>query len=327
MKVCQVLFALVFYVSSIDEISPEFLYDADWPALYFKNGETATVPCTPRGEADAYFWRKGESYNVSEVVAYNTRGFITNSTKYRVLSDGYLIIHDFSISDQGRYFCRILSDTNECYGTVNIYLKVSKEELNISIVQCRPLPSCEIKLKRSSTYNVTCLANLLSPTMELIWSNGSEAFLHTPSVIMDIDSPQSTISSTIMLTYTTASYITCKAINGNVEDNVAGLLLVDLDEESSSKRIVTIFLIILSVLLVIICLIFATSITLVLKKRKKLSEEPEASKHRKYITEDESLPRLLPLFELQEKETKIQKRKIPYLDEDMQMKYYDEFVY
>lgn len=104
-------------------ISPQVPHDTDWPTFYIKNGETAEIPCTSHLEADAYFWRKGKTYNVSKGIAYNTRGFSTNSTKYRVLSDGYLTIKDFSTSDQGRYFCRRLSDTNECYSMVNIYLK------------------------------------------------------------------------------------------------------------------------------------------------------------------------------------------------------------
>lgn len=96
----------------------------DSPSLVLKEGLVGKIPCVVEGEADSFFWRKGELYNNSHEVASIVRGILDDTSEnFTVAADGSLVIKKVSMSDEGRYYCRISSKESQCHGGLVVYVE------------------------------------------------------------------------------------------------------------------------------------------------------------------------------------------------------------
>lgn len=94
---------------------------ANWPVFYIDYGETAVVPCVPKGDETAYFWSKGEDYASSMQAASRVLN-IPSSTweRYSVAENGSLVIENVNVGDGGIYHCRIVSEHTNCHGAISV---------------------------------------------------------------------------------------------------------------------------------------------------------------------------------------------------------------
>lgn len=93
------------------------------PAVVVNSGDSADILCTTQGDGYAYFWRKGPSFNDSIYIASIVRGLHDSmSERFSVSSEGILTISNITSEDEGIYFCRLVSDDNDCHGHVDVYV-------------------------------------------------------------------------------------------------------------------------------------------------------------------------------------------------------------
>lgn len=125
---CDTLYSINFF--SLSEGTAE---QSSWPRLLYYPGDRANLPCLPQGEATAYFWRKGNSFDGSEQIAYKFQGLPSQTEegygeKFKILENGTLSVFSVSQEDEGKYFCRVVSESSEYHASVTLHLKGMKQK-------------------------------------------------------------------------------------------------------------------------------------------------------------------------------------------------------
>ncbi|KAJ8035490.1 Nuclear mitotic apparatus protein 1 [Holothuria leucospilota] len=227
-------FGLIFVTCVTYGIASEF---RNWPTMVFKKGETALIPCLPHGDANAYFWRKGIWFNVSENIASIVHGISDNSEKFEVLPNGSLIINHMTTNDEGTYYCRIASEVNECHGEVTVYLEVTSDQLDLSVKECNSQPICSMIVVPLSEITLTCTANFVSDSMTLKWYSGPNEL---SGEIITLKDSEKKLSSTIRLTFTGPTILTCEAAGIALSRSITYIQLDKTDDttETSSPQVV-----------------------------------------------------------------------------------------
>ncbi|KAJ8018569.1 hypothetical protein HOLleu_43365 [Holothuria leucospilota] len=260
-------FTCLAFVNATDKPS------LDWPVLVFKEGETAYLPCPPQGHANAFFWRKGEWFNVSENIASIVHGIADTTEKYDVLSDGTLVIMEMSVEDEGKYFCRIASEKNECHGSITLYLEVSAEALDIAIEGCTSSSSCAKVLEPSLKFQLTCTANMISESMTLKWYNGSTEIIGNLDV-SETFGKKVKMTNVITFMFEDESYLTCEAEGVNIAKSTAAIQLKKKEVFIPVENEATMTLLVPTIALGIICLILTgILICLIVRYRKPDKEQ------------------------------------------------------
>ncbi|KAJ8035494.1 hypothetical protein HOLleu_22743 [Holothuria leucospilota] len=207
---------------------------SNWPNLVFDEGQTASLPCLPKGDADAYFWRKGKWFNVSEYLASIVHGISDRNDKYEVLPDGTLQIANFFKEDEGRYFCRIASEVLECHGSLKVFLKVKAEALGISIEGCGTTSSCLRNFKWPTELKLSCSANLVSESMTLKWYNGTEELRGDVATLPGSNAGKSLKMINVINVFLEEScQLICEADGFNIPRNMA---VIQLNREREYSR-------------------------------------------------------------------------------------------
>ncbi|XP_071842011.1 uncharacterized protein [Apostichopus japonicus] len=162
------------YILMFSTIPYQICLGLDWPRLVVNEGQTAKVPCPTQGSSVSYFWKSGLFYNDSDTVASLVHGILQKSSEsFDITNDGTLLIHNVSTRQEGRYFCRTTSTSNECHGAVTVYVKVPDARSRIHIEECSPQSSCTLFLALHDTMALTCKAENMPSGTKLIWLNGS----------------------------------------------------------------------------------------------------------------------------------------------------------
>ncbi|XP_071836640.1 uncharacterized protein [Apostichopus japonicus] len=187
-----------------------------WPSIVIKEGETAEVPCLTSGEGDILMWRKGEFFNTSKYVISRAddNDAAREPTGYSISPrHGNLLIANVTFEDEGRYYCRIASDKNDCNVGVSVY--VQDRHASIFLEECYPRRSCVILYTDEST-SLTCKAQFVSGHTVLKWFDGSTE-LESRSIISTQNGSNSiNISSTLTDTFEEDTYLQCFAVDERI---------------------------------------------------------------------------------------------------------------
>lgn len=246
-----------------------------WPKLYFRKGETAYLPCIPQGDANAYFWKKGDTFGSSEDVASILHGIPDDSSngkkgKYVIFENGTLAISSVTSEDEGRYFCRIVSESNECYASLTVDLIVELEASFLTIEECSPRPSCTLFASLHSKLNLTCTAYSVPPLTTLRWFNGTKEISSGVPVTKEENKDLSfKLSQVIQVTYGIPSSLSCKATDIQNHEKTVHVQLETLEVSQCQSPVVAVAI---SVVLVIICIVavaISVSKALMLRKEKQ----------------------------------------------------------
>lgn len=272
----------------------------NWPKLYFRKGETAYLPCIPQGDADAYFWKKGDTFDSSEDIASILHGIPDDSSngqkgKYSLFENGTLAISSVTSEDEGRYFCRIVSVTNECYASLSVDLIVELEASFLTIEECSPRQSCTIFSEIDSKFNLTCTAYSVPPFTTLRWFNGTMEISASVPVLQEENKDLTfKLSKSIHVTYGTPSSLSCKATD--IQENEK-IVHVQLETERGSSCQQSLAPIIALVILVVIFLPVMTIavIVVILLRRKNRDLEGGSKEVRVSLTNKESEERITVL--------------------------------
>lgn len=276
----------------------------NWPKLYFRKGETAYLPCIPQGNANAYFWKKGDTYDSSEDVASILHGIPDDSSngkkgKYSIFENGTLAISSITSEDEGRYFCRIVSESNECYASLSVDLIVELEASFLTIEECSPRQSCTIFSEVDSKFNLTCTAYSVPPLTTLRWFNGTKEISASAPVLEEENKDLTfKLSKSIHIVYGISSSLSCKATDIQNNEKTVHVQLETLKEtsckSSSAPLIALVIVIVLFVPVVIIAVITAISL-------RRKSRDLEKRKTNESVS--------LTNKDLEEKNSKLQKEK------------------
>ncbi|PIK61053.1 hypothetical protein BSL78_01977 [Apostichopus japonicus] len=149
---------------------------ANWPVFYIDYGETAVVPCVPKGDETAYFWSKGEDYASSMQAASRVLN-IPSSTWER-----------YSVAENGILY----------------------QDFEFGIEECHPTKTCTLQVEPDTTTNLTCTATGVPSSFSLKWYNGSEVITSVPSKHSS-NEVSTTISETITVSSEYGLPLTCEA--------------------------------------------------------------------------------------------------------------------
>ncbi|PIK60064.1 putative uronyl 2-sulfotransferase isoform 2 [Apostichopus japonicus] len=251
------------------------------PAVVVNSGDSADIPCTTQGDGYAYFWRKGPSLNDSIYVTSIIRGLHdSTSERFSVSSEGILTISNIAAGDEGIYFCRLVSDDNDCHGHVEVYVNGKQDKHSVTIQECSPGKSCVLYILPYTKTNITCTAKDVSPTTELTWFKGTEV-ISTAS--MRRNKTERYILSTITINYEFPVFLTCEASDQrllNLRTESASVYLeskASVATNTSSKGwIASVILAVLLVIILTISGIFVKKTSRQLKKYEKKDADAEA---------------------------------------------------
>ncbi|KAJ8035172.1 hypothetical protein HOLleu_22312 [Holothuria leucospilota] len=205
--------------------SKRYVNKQPWPVLVYKKGTQANIPCIIKGEAGAYFWKKGDTYQTSEHLAANVHGVpdkFANAThgKLTVTDNGTLIIYNISYEDDNTYFCRVVTEQSEHYASVTVYSQVSLHSFSLSIEQCSSLPGCKLHFTPGSRQKLTCTASFVSSLVDLRWKdvhdNGATSFRK----VKDNGDGSFNISVSTVVDYEKPSVLLCEANSPNMRGEV-----------------------------------------------------------------------------------------------------------
>ncbi|XP_071841536.1 uncharacterized protein [Apostichopus japonicus] len=207
---------------------------ANWPVFFIEKGETAVVPCVPKGDETAYFWNKGEDFATSQSVASRVLGIPrSDSEKYLVNEDGSLVIYNVTLAEGGRYHCRIVSENANCRGAVTI--EVTVNDFTFGIEQCEPSESCTLQVEPSKETKLTCTAKGGPSSLSLKWFNGSKE-INSVSNEPPLNEESSTISETITVPNEFGLPLTCEAVASEDRRACARFAHVRLDKTDTAKE-------------------------------------------------------------------------------------------
>lgn len=248
-----------------------------WPVLLYKKGTQANIPCIIKGEAGAYFWKKGDTYQTSKHLAANVHGVsdkFANAThgKLTVTDNGTLIIYNISYEDDDTYFCRVVTEQSEHYASVTVYSQVSLHSFSLSIEQCSSLPGCKLHLTPGSRQILTCTASFVSSLVDLRWKdvhdNGATSFRK----VKDNGDGSFNISVSTVVDYEKPSVLLCEANSPNMRGEVVTVEIESTQEtENGPKTIIVVFIVIM-VVLIITNITTGICFTMKLKQSKKHKE-------------------------------------------------------
>ncbi|XP_071843178.1 uncharacterized protein [Apostichopus japonicus] len=251
------------------------------PAVVVNPGDSADILCTTQGDGYAYFWRKGPSFNDSIYITSIVRGLHDSmSERFSVSSEGILTISNITSEDEGIYFCRLVSDDNDCHGHVDVYVNVKQDKHSVMIQECSPSKSCVLYILPYTKTIITCTANDVSPSTELTWFNGTEV-ISTASTRRN--KTERNISSTITINYEIPVFLTCEASDQRLLNLRTELASVYLESKASVASntsgkgwIASVILAVLLVILLTISGIFVKKTSRQLKKYEKKDADAEA---------------------------------------------------
>ncbi|PIK35942.1 putative uronyl 2-sulfotransferase [Apostichopus japonicus] len=264
------------------------------PAVVVNSGDSAHILCTTQGDGYAYFWRKGPSFNI--YITSIVRGLHdSTSERFSVSSEGILTITNITAEDEGIYYCRLVSDDNDCHGHVDVYVNVKQDKHSVMIQECSPGKSCVLYILPYTKTIITCTAKDVSPTTDLTWFNGTEV-ISTASTRRNKTGRN--ILSTITINYEFPVVLTCEASDQmllNLRTELASVYLeskASVASNTSGKGwIASVILAVLLVILLTISGIFVKKTTRQLKKYEK-KEKIKADEHTELMTEEENLQRI-----------------------------------
>ncbi|PIK41155.1 hypothetical protein BSL78_21995, partial [Apostichopus japonicus] len=206
----------------------------NWPVFSIEKGETAVVPCVPKGDETAYFWSKGEDFATSQSVASRVLGIpSSDSEKYSVNEDGSLVINNVTQAEGGIYHCRIVSENTNCRGAVSI--EVTVNDFTFGIEQCGPSESCTLQVEPSKETKLTCMAKDGPSSLSLKWFNGSKE-INSDSNEHPLNEGSSTISETITVPNEFGLPLTCEAVNSKDGQTCRRFAHVRLNRTETTKQ-------------------------------------------------------------------------------------------
>ncbi|XP_071842653.1 uncharacterized protein [Apostichopus japonicus] len=180
-----------------------------------KEGLPAEIFCMVEGTG-YYFWRKGESLHKSTLVAsFTGDNAYKDNEPYAVTVNGALFIRNVTLNDEGKYFCRVTSEENECHGEVKVFVQASLRNFVLAIDHCDIESSCLLYISPSQSISLTCTAYNAPPLMTLKWFNGSKEI--TEGIQQNVILPQNGnpryITSTVAAVYGHPAFLTCQAVD------------------------------------------------------------------------------------------------------------------
>ncbi|KAJ8046964.1 hypothetical protein HOLleu_05821 [Holothuria leucospilota] len=231
---------------------------SSWPRLLYYPGDHANLPCLPQGEATAYFWRRGNSFDRSEQIAYKFQGLPSQTEdgygeKFKILENGTLTVFSVSQEDEGKYFCRVVSESSEYHASVTLHLKAQTQVYSLTIDKCGSQERCGIFAEVQANLNLTCTASPVPPTTRLRWLNGSEEIKLGLSEVRDVSADQSiTISKSVVLSHTWPSLLSCEASGESIPQMTTQVHTSFVQEASGATCTAVIAVLIVFVLLYVI---------------------------------------------------------------------------
>ncbi|XP_071841815.1 uncharacterized protein [Apostichopus japonicus] len=180
-----------------------------------KEGLPAEIFCMVEGTGD-YFWRKGESFDKSTLVASFTGDNANKDNEpYVVRVNGTLFIRNVTLKDEGKYFCRVTSVENECHGEVKVFVQASLRNFVLDIDACDNESSCLSYISPSQSISLTCTAYNAPPLMTLKWFNGSKEITEgiQQNEILPLNGNSRYITSTVTAVYGHPAILTCQAVD------------------------------------------------------------------------------------------------------------------
>ncbi|PIK56230.1 hypothetical protein BSL78_06868 [Apostichopus japonicus] len=255
------------YILMFSTIPYQICLGLDWPRLVVNEGQTAKVPCPTQGSSVSYFWKSGLFYNSSDTVASLVHGILQKSSEsFDITDDGTLLIHNVSTRQEGRYFCRTTSTSNECHGAVTVYVKVPYTRTRIHIEECSPQSSCTLFLALHATMALTCKAENMPSGTKLIWLNGSHQLDSQKSETVNcgaVEGKDSDICNTIEFVFHNPVGLICLVLSelSRPEDTPTMIAYVTLVEQGDPLHVAWIVAVaVLSAILltIVLCVIIYT---------------------------------------------------------------------
>lgn len=201
--------------------------DLSWPRLEFHPGEDAHLPCIAKGDPTGFFWRKGDSFESSTPIVYKFEGLPSQSEdgwkdKFSILEDGTLIVYRVSQEDEGKYFCRIVSESSECHAGVTLSLKVKTDDFSLRIEECSSMKSCVIPAEYYEPLTLTCAAYKAPSSTTLKWFNGPTEIPDSLSTLNVINTGQGiNMTKRLVLEHPWSSLLSCKATSESIPEKSA----------------------------------------------------------------------------------------------------------
>ncbi|PIK54989.1 hypothetical protein BSL78_08128 [Apostichopus japonicus] len=208
---------VVIFISLLSSISAHLSV----PSILVQEGQSAEISCLAKGSHDAYFWWKGESLHNSTEIASFVGGIPSSPTgSYKATENGTLIITKVSLSDEGKYICRVSSAFSDCNGVIMVYVQASIPDFALGIDLCDGDTSCVIQIAPPKSTKLICQATDASPSMELKWFNGSTEITKGIEFEDPVTAGTSrVISATLNVAPECAGSLICQAVDPKTKDD------------------------------------------------------------------------------------------------------------
>ncbi|PIK51670.1 hypothetical protein BSL78_11432 [Apostichopus japonicus] len=248
----------------------------DSPSLLLKEGLIGKIPCVVTGQADSYFWRKGELYNNSREVASIVRGILDDTSEnFTVAADGGLVIKNVSMSDEGRYYCRISSKESQCHGGLVVYVEAIRAKFALNIASCGNESSCTTYLEPSDIATFICSAKKVSASTKLKWFiNGSEEITdyiseETYGNLNEEDFIE--LSSTVRIRYERPTSLTCQAVDIERRNGLGRFAHIQLQTKvlPTTEEYFPVWTVVVIMILIILCIILMAVLIFMRGKEKE----------------------------------------------------------
>ncbi|XP_071813544.1 cell adhesion molecule 1-like [Apostichopus japonicus] len=198
-------------------------------------GDAVEIACPTLESYDSYFWRKGDSiHDSTEVASFVDDVPRADSKNYAVTANGTLSIKNVTTKDEGKYFCRGVTDISSSSVEILVQVQASLQNFELSIDHCNTETSCFRYINFSKLIELICIAINASPSMTLTWFNGSREIQSNITVdkYNQKDVPSSTmITSTLKAVYRTPVTLTCQAEDTKSKTNGGRFVNIRLEQQ------------------------------------------------------------------------------------------------